>query len=69
MHAFFDKGKYSITTLSVPTVIAVATKELGNVYSRAQHTKSLCMAPLDTGIAFDEVIRAMVPAVSRVFVP
>jgi hypothetical protein len=32
IHAFYDDGKYLITTAYVPTVIAVATEELGEVW-------------------------------------
>jgi hypothetical protein len=57
-------GKYLIKTPSVPTVITVATEELGKVCSNVQPIKSSCMVPPDTAPELVEVIRAMVPVVS-----
>jgi hypothetical protein len=48
----------------VPTVIMVATEELGKVYSNVQPIKSVCMVPPDTAPRLVEVIRAMVPVVT-----
>jgi hypothetical protein len=44
IHAFYDDGKYLITTAYFSSVIAVASKELGRVHP----VISLCMVPHDT---------------------
>jgi hypothetical protein len=61
---FSDNGKYLIRTPFVPTVITVATEELGKVCLNVQPIKSSCMVPLDTAWELVEVIRAMVPVVN-----
>jgi hypothetical protein len=63
IQAFSDDGKYLIETPFVPTVITVATEELGKVCSNVQPIKSSCMVPPDTAPKLVEVIRAMVPVV------
>jgi hypothetical protein len=62
--AFSNDGKYLIITPFVPTVITVATEELGKVCSKVQPIKSSCMVPPDTAPELVEVIRAMVPVVT-----
>jgi hypothetical protein len=59
---FSDDGKYLIEMSFVPTLIEVATEELGKVCSRAQPIKSSCMVPPDTPHELVEVIRAKVAA-------
>jgi hypothetical protein len=66
IQAFSNDGKYLINTPFVPTVIAVATEELGIVCSRVQPIKSSCMVPLDTTPGLVEMIRASVPAGSNI---
>jgi hypothetical protein len=66
IQAFSNDGKYLINTPFAPTVIAVATEELGIVCSRVQPIKSSCMVPLDTTPELVEVIRASVPDVSNI---
>jgi hypothetical protein len=48
IQAFSNDGMYLIKTPFVPTVIAVATEELGKVCSRVQPIKSSCTVPPDT---------------------
>jgi hypothetical protein len=62
--AFSDDGKYLIKTPFVPTVITVATEELGKVCSNVQPIKSSCMVPPDTAPELVEVMRTMVPVVT-----
>jgi hypothetical protein len=66
--AFSDDGKYLIKTPFVPTVITVATEELGKVCSNVQPMKSSCMVPPDTAPELVEVKRAMVPVVSGTYI-
>jgi hypothetical protein len=60
----YDDGKYLIKTPFVPTMITVATEELGKVCSNVQPIKSSCMVPPDTAPELVEVIRAMVLVVT-----
>jgi hypothetical protein len=60
IQAFSDDVKYLIKTPFVPTVIAVATEEMGKVCSNVQPIKSSCMVHPDTALELVEVIRAMV---------
>jgi hypothetical protein len=64
IQAFSDDDKYLFKTSFVPTIIAVATEELGKVCSNVQPIKSSCMVPPDTAHELVKVIRAMVPVVT-----
>jgi hypothetical protein len=55
IQAFSDEGKYLIKTPFVPTVITVATEELGKVCSNVQHIKSSSMVPPDTALELVEI--------------
>jgi hypothetical protein len=54
----------AICIAGTSTVIAMATEELGKVYSRVQPIKSSCLVPPDTTHELLEVIRAVVPDVT-----
>jgi hypothetical protein len=58
---FSNDGKHLIKTPFVPTVIIVATEELGKVCSNVQPIKCSCIVPPDTAHEPVEVIRTMVP--------
>jgi hypothetical protein len=62
--SLFDDGKHLILAPFVPTVITVATEELGKVCSNVQPIKFLCMVPPDNAPELVEVIRAMVPVIT-----